>query len=159
MTVQRVWTLFDRSQLYECYECSRCSGSCPVALSFKGLGPRKILLKCLQQGQEAVIEDPLLWYCTTCQVCEDRCPQRIPIPELLTGLKNMASRKGNLPEKIRFSVEKIAKTGRSVLAFRVERERERYGLPPLPEVNTEEISRILAETGFFRDLAAIDKKP
>ncbi len=152
MSVQKVWSLFDRSQLYECYECSRCSGSCPVTLSEVGLGPRKILLRCLQQGEEAVVKDPMIWYCTTCQVCQDRCPQEIDIPELLTGLRNMASTRGNMPERVKFSVEKIAKTGRSVLAFRIERERQRYGLPELTEINTEEIVALLTETGFFRDL-------
>jgi len=152
MSVKKVWTIFDRSRLYECYECSRCSGSCPATLTHHTLGPRKILLKCLQQGQESVIEDPAIWYCTTCMVCQDRCPQEINIPELLTGLRNIGAQKGNVPEKVKFAVEKIAKTGRSLLTFRVERERERYGLPPLQEIDTEEVSRILTETGFFKDL-------
>ncbi len=152
MTVQKVWSLFDRSQLYECYECSKCSGSCPVTLAGDFLGPRKILLKCLQHGSGRVIRDPLLWYCTTCQVCQDRCPQEINIPELLTGLRNKAAKIGNIPERVKFTVEKIAKTGRSVLGFKVERERKRYNLPPVVEISKEEISKILAETGFFKDL-------
>ena len=55
-------------------------------------------------------------------------------------------------QKVKFTVEKIAKTGRSVLAFRVDRERARYDLPPLQEVDTEEISEILTHTGFFSSL-------
>jgi heterodisulfide reductase subunit C len=152
MSIQKVWNIFDRSQLYECYECSRCSGSCPAILTQNALGPRKILLKCLQQGQGAVIKNPLIWYCTTCQVCEDRCPQEINIPELLTGLRNMGAKKGNIPERVKFTVEKIAKTGRSVMAIRLDRERERYDLPPLPVVDRNEISKILTETRFFSDL-------
>ena len=152
MSIQKVWTLFDRSQLYECYECSKCSGSCPVTLAKNFLGPRRILLKCLQQGQGAVIKDPTIWYCTTCQVCEDRCPQEINIPELLTGLKNMASKTGNIPERVKFAVEKIAKTGRSVLGLKVNRERDRYGLPPLQDVDKQEITQILVATGFYKDL-------
>jgi heterodisulfide reductase subunit C len=152
MTIQKVWNLFDRSQLYECYECSKCSGSCPVALAGDFLGPRKILLRCLQLGTGEVIKDKLIWYCTTCQVCQDRCPQEIDIPELLAGLRNKAARIGNIPERVKFTVEKIAKTGRSVLGFKVDRERDRFDLPPIPEVDKEEISRILGATGFFGDL-------
>ena len=152
MSIQKVWTLFDRSQLFECYECSRCSGSCPVTIAHNGLGPRKILLRCLQQGEGPVVQDPLIWHCTTCQVCQDRCPQEIDIPELLTGLRNKAAKKGNIPESVKFAVEKIANTGRSILSLRLDRERERFGLPPLPPVDKEEISKILTETGFFADI-------
>ena len=149
---EKIWSLFDRSQLYECYECARCSGSCPVTLAQDALGPRKILLKCLQQGLAAVVKDPLLWYCTTCQVCEDRCPQEINIPELLAGLMNKGARLGNIPERVKFTVEKISKTGKSFLGFRINEERKRYDLPPLKEINREEISKILTETGFFKKL-------
>jgi heterodisulfide reductase subunit C len=117
------------------------------------LGPRKILLRCLQQGEAHVVQDPLIWYCTTCQVCQDRCPQEIDIPELLTGLRNKAAKKGNIPESVKFAVEKIANTGRSILSLRLDRERARFGLPPLPPVDKEEISTILAETGFFADIS------
>ena len=46
-----------------------------------------------------VVEDERLWLCCTCNVCEDRCPQKIPITDLLVALRNSAARRGNIPDR------------------------------------------------------------
>jgi heterodisulfide reductase subunit C len=66
-------------------------------------GPRETLLRCLNLGQEAVVNDERIWYCTTCQVCEDRCPQEIHISDLLTAIPLAAQR--GICLKIKFSVD------------------------------------------------------
>lgn len=112
-------------------------------------GPREILLRCLNLGQEAVVRDERVWYCTTCHVCEDRCPQEINIPELLTAIFNLAAQRGNLPEKIKFGIDMIAKTGRSLIVNeKVLKERQKLALPALSPVNIDEIEGILKKTGL-----------
>jgi heterodisulfide reductase subunit C len=112
-------------------------------------GPRETLLRCLNLGQEAVITDERIWYCTTCNVCEDRCPQEINIPELLTAIFNLAAQRGNLPEKIKFGVDLLAKTGRAlVVSDKVQRDRQKLGLPPLDPLDVDVLEGILKKTGL-----------
>jgi len=119
----------------------------------KCYGPRETLLRCLNLGQEAVITDERVWYCTTCQVCEDRCPQEINISELLTAIFNLAAQRGNLPEKIKFSVDMIAKTGRSLIVNeKVMKDRKKLALPALEPLNLEEIEGILKKTGLNEEI-------
>jgi len=112
-------------------------------------GPRRLLIKCLHEGPQAVIQEESLWFCTICHVCEDRCPQEIHITDLLTALMNLASRKGNVPERVKAAVETIARTGRSVVTYRVDEERLRLGLKPLGRIDTHELEIIAARTGLL----------
>jgi heterodisulfide reductase subunit C2 len=147
--ITSIWELFNKEDLFECYQCARCTGSCPAAMVMKCYGPREILLRCLNLGQEAVITDERVWYCTTCHVCEDRCPQEINISELLTAIFNLAAQKGNLPEKIKFGVDLIAKTGRSLIVNeKVLKDRQKLSLPALDPLNIDEIEGILKKTGL-----------
>jgi heterodisulfide reductase subunit C len=147
--IKSIWELFNKEDLFECYQCARCTGSCPAAMVMKSYGPREILLRCLNLGQETVVRDERVWYCTTCHVCEDRCPQEINIPELLTAIFNLAAQRGNLPEKIKFGVDMIAKTGRSLIVNeKVLKDRQKLSLPPLSPLNIDEIEGILKKTGL-----------
>jgi heterodisulfide reductase subunit C len=147
--IKSIWELFNKEDLFECYQCARCTGSCPAAMVMNAIGPRETLLRCLNLGQAAVIKDERVWYCTTCHVCEDRCPQGINIPELLTAIFNLAAQQGNLPEKIKFGVDLIAKTGRSLIVNeKVLKDRLKLALPPLDPLNIEEIEGILKKTGL-----------
>lgn len=147
--IKSIWELFNKEDLFECYQCARCTGSCPAAMVMNSYGPREILLRCLNLGQEAVVRDERVWYCTTCHVCEDRCPQEINIPELLTAIFNLAAQRGNLPEKIKFGIDMIAKTGRSLIVNeKVLKERQKLALPALSPVNIDEIEGILKKTGL-----------
>ena len=63
----KIWRFFDKAELFECYQCARCTGSCPaVMVTDKAIGPREMLLRCLDLGHRAVVEDEGLWYCATC---------------------------------------------------------------------------------------------
>jgi heterodisulfide reductase subunit C len=148
MTITKVWKRFPRENLYECYQCARCTGSCPAAEVAPAFGPRETILKCLDLGHEAVVEDPKLWLCCTCNVCEDRCPQKIPISDLLVALRNSAARRGNIPDRLRIAIELLAKTGRSMIAHQLDERRARHGLVPLPSAPVDEIREILRRTGL-----------
>jgi heterodisulfide reductase subunit C len=141
--------IFNEELLYECYQCARCTGSCPAASVVRGFNPRNLLLTCARLGLEAAISDEKLWCCTTCHVCEDRCPQMIDISELITALMNEAAKKGYIPDKVKSSAEMVFRTGRVVLVSkRVDQMREKLGLKPLPEVPVEEVEGILEKTGL-----------
>lgn len=141
--------LFDEELLYECYQCARCTGSCPAALAVEGFNPRNILLKCLRLGLQSAIADEKLWCCCTCHVCEDRCPQIIDVTDLLMSIMNEAARHGYMPEKVRASTNMILHTGRAVLVSkRVAQLRKKLGLNPLRTVPMDEVEGILEKTGL-----------
>jgi len=147
--IKSLWEVFNKEDLLECYQCARCTGSCPAAQVMNSYGPRETLLRCLNLGQEAVVTDERIWYCTTCHVCEDRCPQEINIPELLTAIFNLAAQRGNLPEKIKFTLDLVAKTGRSlIINDKVLKDRQKLSLPPMAALNLDEIEGILKKTGL-----------
>jgi len=143
--------LFDGELLYECYNCARCTGSCPAAIVVDGFNPRNILLTCQRLGIEAVIENEKLWCCTTCHVCEDRCPQMIDVTDLLMAIMNKAASKGFIPEKVKAGVEMVLNTGRvHHVSKRVAHLRERLDLASLPSVPMEEVEGILEKTGLTK---------
>jgi heterodisulfide reductase subunit C len=112
----------------------------------EALGPRETILKCLNMGHKSVVEDEKLWICCTCNVCEDRCPQEIPISDLLVALRNSAARRGNIPSKLGMAVELLAKTGRSMIVHQLDEMRAHHGLAPLPPAPVDEVHEILRKT-------------
>jgi len=145
----KIWRFFDKADLFECYQCARCTGSCPaVMVSDKAIGPREMLLRCLDLGHKGVVEDEGLWYCTTCHVCEDRCPQKIPIGDLMVALRNAAARRDNVPVNVVRALEMITRTGRATITHQVNAMRAEYGLDPLVEPDLEEIAQIIERVGF-----------
>lgn len=145
MTV-KIWNFFPREALYECYQCARCTGSCPALEVASALGPRETILKCLNLGHDEIVEDERLWVCCTCNVCEDRCPQKIPISDLLVALRNSAARRGNIPDKLEIAIELLAKTGRSMIVHQLDEMRAHHGLKPLLVIPIDEVREILKKT-------------
>ncbi len=148
MTVIKLWKFFAREDLYECYQCARCTGSCPAMEVGPAIGPRETILKCLNLGHEQVVQDERLWLCCTCNVCQDRCPQKIPISDLLVALRNSAARRGNIPGKLLMATELLAKTGRSMIVHQLDEMRAHHGLKPLPALPVDEVRAILKKTGL-----------
>jgi heterodisulfide reductase subunit C len=110
------------------------------------IGPRETILRCLNLGHQQVVEDERLWLCCTCNVCEDRCPQKIPISDLLVALRNSAARRGNIPDRLSMAIELLAKTGRSMIVHQLDEMRAHHGLAPLGPAPVEEIRDILEKT-------------
>ncbi len=148
MTSIKIWKFFKREELFECYQCARCSGSCPAMQAAAALGPRGTILKCLNLGHEAVVQDEKVWFCCTCHVCDDRCPQKIPVSDLLVALRNSAARRGNVPSRLLMVVELLAKTGRCMIVQQLDEMRSHHGLAPLPPAPVEEVRAILSKTGL-----------
>jgi heterodisulfide reductase subunit C len=148
MIGMKLWQHFSREDLYECYQCARCTGSCPAMEVSPAIGPRETILRCLDFGHDEIIKDERLWLCCTCHVCEDRCPQKIPISELLVALRNAAARQGNVPDRLKMAIELLANTGRSMIVHQLDDMRAHHGLEPLPAAPVEEIRAILKKTGL-----------
>jgi heterodisulfide reductase subunit C len=128
-----------------CFQCSACVGVCPAARFNKDFNPRQILLKAMLGAEEDLIgKDSIIWKCTNCYSCYERCPQDVRPIEVIIALKNMAVEKGNAPASLAKLSENIAITGLSVkVTSAVNRKRKELGLPDLKQIPLDELKEIL----------------
>lgn len=129
-----------------CYQCGACVGDCPSARFHPGFNPREIMLKALLGGlEELLAPGSVIWKCSNCYSCYERCPQDVRPIEVILALKNLAHQDKADPTEARAIYETVLNTGRSapVLAG-LDRKRESLGLPPLPQIDVAEIRAVLA---------------
>jgi heterodisulfide reductase subunit C len=128
-----------------CYQCGACVGDCPAMTYSSGnFNPREIMLKVLYGlGDELIREDSIIWQCTNCYNCSERCPQDVKPVEVIISLKNMLADKGIYPEAVMKIITTFEETGRTVpYSKALERQREAFGLPPLEPVPMDEIRKL-----------------
>lgn len=128
-----------------CYQCGTCVSSCAAGLVNADRNIRKLVQHVIDAEDELAIEkNDLLWLCTTCYQCEDRCPEGIPLTSLLIQLKNMAAKRGLVPASIQKEVEALATHNftypplKSMLS-----RRRRLGLPELPRPDEAEMHTLM----------------
>lgn len=128
-----------------CYQCGACVGDCPAATYSDEFNPREIMLKVLYGlREELLVEDSVLWQCTNCYNCAERCPQDVKPAEVIISLKNMLADLNIYPPTAEKVIETFERTGRTTpLSDAVIRQREQFGLPPLRTVPMDEISQLL----------------
>ncbi len=129
-----------------CYQCGACVGDCPATTYSDGeFNPREIMLKVLYGfSEELLIENSILWNCTNCYNCHERCPQQVKPVEVIISLKNLMADAGICPEPVAQIIEVFLKTGRTVPpSAAIDRQRQRFGLAPLPSVPIDEIRAII----------------
>jgi heterodisulfide reductase subunit C len=127
-----------------CYQCGACVGDCPAMTYSSSFNPREIMLKVLYGlGDELICENSIVWQCTNCYNCSERCPQEVKPVEVIISLKNMLADKGIYPEAVDRIITTFEETGRTVpYSKALERQREAFGLPPLETVPMDEIRKL-----------------
>jgi heterodisulfide reductase subunit C len=132
-----------------CYQCGTCASSCPVAKTTDRYNPRQIIrLALLGQRGEVLMEDAI-WLCASCYNCQERCPQKVEIADVIYALRNIAIREGNIPAIYTEFAAGLVSEGRIVpISKFLEKKRADYGLPPLKPTGVEALKKILSATGF-----------
>ena len=130
-----------------CYQCSACVGVCPAARFNDNFNPRVILLKALLGAEDDLLgKESVIWLCTNCYSCYERCPQDVRPIEVIIALKNMAVEKGTAPPTLEKLCENITETGMSIkFSQAVNRRRKDLGLPDLKSIPVDELSAILTD--------------
>ncbi len=131
-----------------CYQCGACVGDCPATTYGSGFNPREIMLKILYGlGEELLVDDSILWRCTNCYNCHERCPQEVKPVEVIISLKNMLADRGIYPAPVKKIIGTFEETGRTVMmSAAVDRQREKFGLPPMETVPVGEIKALIDES-------------
>jgi len=78
------------TRAFQCLECGKCSGVCPVARYSHSFSPRSVLIKALRNTTPESLKAPDLWTCLTCQQCDLICPAGIKYIELTQLLRESA---------------------------------------------------------------------
>jgi heterodisulfide reductase subunit C len=76
-----------------CLQCGTCGGSCPSGPDMDAT-PRRIFAMVASNMEDEVLDSNTPWMCVSCYYCTVRCPQEIPITDLMYTLKRMAVARG-----------------------------------------------------------------
>ena len=140
------------ASLSYCYQCSTCSGGCPVALITNGkYNPRKIIEEAILGLQDKLVvkQEPNPWLCSTCQKCVELCPQKVELTEIFTLIKNRCFKTGKVPDGFLAQGQAVLENGIAIpYSKAILTRREKLGLPVITTASVKEIQTILKETNF-----------
>lgn len=142
-----------QEQAEYCLKCSVCGLVCVVNYA-DIYGPRETFVYDLfNDGGES---RETLWGCPSCHKCEERCPYEFQPLVLVKAHKEAAFAEGLAPKEVYGEFETIINTGSAFpLSRMTQRQRDKLGLPPLPDYPADELAIIAKHTGLADRLAAV----
>jgi len=128
-----------------CYQCGACVADCPAHRYLPECNPRTIILQAIFGFEEELIgENSLIWNCTNCYNCHERCPQAVSPIEVIIALKNMSTQKQTNPPSVNNIIERVKASGSTVSATSLSlRRRQELQIPPYRMDCQEEIQKLL----------------
>lgn len=135
--------------IYSCYQCGTCASSCPVAKLTPSFNPREVIKLSLLERDGEVLSGDSIWLCCSCYNCQERCPQKVEIADVIYALRNLAVQKGHAPNIYTEFASALMNEARIVNVSKfAENKRPILGLPPLQPTGVEALRKILSATGF-----------
>jgi heterodisulfide reductase subunit C len=132
-----------------CYQCGTCASSCPVARITDRFNPREVIRLSILGDTDKILSDDSIWLCCSCYNCQERCPQKVEIADVIFALRNIAYKKGQFPKIYSEFASAMTNDGRiSKLSRFMERKRSNLGLPAPQPTGIETLQKILSTTGF-----------
>ena len=99
----------DNEKIKTCIQCGSCTGSC-CAVDGMSVSPRK-LWRSVQLGMEPVVMDSMsYWNCTTCGLCDKRCPRGIPLSKIMISLREKHNKDGGSISGVTQTMENLKKS-------------------------------------------------
>lgn len=81
------------AQVAKCYQCKKCTSGCPVAEDMD-YRPHQVIRMVRLGASERLLSSDTLWTCVGCYQCATRCPQGIPITDIIYSMRAVAMRQG-----------------------------------------------------------------
>lgn len=78
-----------------CYQCGNCTAGCPAGFVYD----RQVsqIMRGVQLGlREQVLRSNAIWYCLSCSMCSQRCPNGIDVARVMETLRHMARHRGDV---------------------------------------------------------------
>ena len=76
-------------RVVHCLQCGSCGGSCPNGADMQ-FTPRTLFAMINADKRQEVLSSNTMWCCVSCYFCTTRCPQKIPITDIMYCLKRLA---------------------------------------------------------------------
>ena len=143
---KKVSTLIGGQDLTTCFQCAKCSAGCPV--SDKVNIQIHEVMRMLLFGLKEVLQTDMIWLCTTCYTCQERCPQGIEITDILFGLKNIAFQEGIAPHGYVAARQSLFEKGK--LYEPTDWEREDLELDDVPDLNIADTQKMFKKTNLMK---------
>jgi heterodisulfide reductase subunit C len=104
-------------RLLHCMQCGSCGGSCPSGGDME-YTPRAIFSMIQAGERQKVLAANTQWACVSCYYCTTRCPQNIPITDIMYTIKRIAIAEGTFsgtsaPALAKTFTDLVEKYGRS----------------------------------------------
>ena len=128
-----------------CMECGSCTDVCPSA-RHGGIVPDEVV-KNYNEGKPVVN----VWKCLQCHRCSAECPEGIDVAGLICHLRNVASSRGDIPERFTRSAKQMSKDLRMYpMIGRTASQRADLGLltGEISEDDRQRVSKMLRGPGF-----------
>ncbi len=86
--------LYNKDNNIKCFQCGRCTSSCPAARVFDGYSPREIMRRIQDGERDKLIADDMIWLCGQCHTCSSRCPRNNDPASIILDLRRQAYKEG-----------------------------------------------------------------
>lgn len=93
-----MFDLVKDTNAWACYDCGKCTATCPIARSGADYSPRRHVLAANLGQPDMVLDDGTLFSCLTCRQCDEHCPTEVSYTELVLGLRELARNEQAEPE-------------------------------------------------------------
>ncbi len=129
----------DNITINYCFSCGMCTGGCPSArITDSEYNPRRILHRAVIEGK---LDDDI-WLCANCYTCQERCPTKTKVTDIVSLMRRIYVKNNGIPEFIKPLIENLHTYGFTAKIGSFEnKRRERMGLPRIE--HTDEIRRII----------------
>jgi heterodisulfide reductase subunit D len=93
-----MFELAKETNSWACYDCGKCTGTCPIARAGASYSPRRHVLAANRGDGAEVVPDDSLSACLTCSLCDQRCPAEVSYTDLVMRLREAAYDAGHEPD-------------------------------------------------------------
>jgi heterodisulfide reductase subunit C/nitrate reductase gamma subunit len=82
-----------------CVQCTTCTNVCPVVAASNNpreeldFTPQQVMNLMRLELKEMALGCGMVWKCVTCYLCQEHCPQGVPVADVLYELRNEACRR------------------------------------------------------------------
>ena len=89
--------------LSACYQCERCTNSCPAS-AYMDVKPHQVIRYVQLGWREELLRSSTIWVCLSCEMCTTYCPNEIGVAEVIIHLRNTATHSAIRPKERHLAV-------------------------------------------------------
>lgn len=86
------------TRAWACYDCGKCTATCPLVRAGEAFSPRRHVLAANQGQREQISLNGSLRACLTCGLCDQRCPAQVHYTSLVQKLRELSHDDGVEPD-------------------------------------------------------------